>query len=297
VQTGYVGSRAHKLLTMWYLNRAQPVAGIPQTTATLNERRADQRIADYRLILNGSDAYYDAARVSLVLPRRHNLSMDISYWFSKALDLGSSYTNTAYDADSRLGRSQSEFETHKDLKGRSEFDQPHAFLWHISYATPGASRIFGGWTVAAITLLKNGTPFTVVSGSDAPGFGNVDGNGGDRPNLVDPSILGRTLGNPDTSAKLLPAAAFRFMQPTDPAGNLGRNTFRRGAIHNVNASLARAWALRSDMRLTFRVESINCFNTPQFAEPGVEVSSPNFGQITNTLNDGRTFRVGLQFGF
>ena len=71
------------------------------------------------------------------------------------------------------------------MKGRSEFDQPHAFLWRASYT-------LRGWTFAAVTLLKTGTPFTVVSGSDAPGFGNVDGNGGDRPNLVDPSILGRT---------------------------------------------------------------------------------------------------------
>lgn len=297
VQAGYVGSRAHKLLSMWYLNRAEPVQGIPQTTATLNARRADQSIADYRLVLNGSDAYYDAARVSLVLPRRHNLSMDISYWFSKALDLGSSYTNTAYDADSRLGRSQSEFDTHKDMKGLSEFDQPHAFLWHLSYTTPAVSRVFGGWTITAITLLKNGTPFTVVSGSDAPGFGNVDGNGGDRPNLLDPFILGTTIGNPDTSRQLLRASAFAFIHPTDAAGNLGRNTFRRGGIHNVNASLLRVWTLRSEIRLTFRAESINLSNTPQFAEPGVELSSPNFGQITNTLNDGRTFRLGLVFAF
>mgnify|MGYP006951267159 CR=1 FL=1 len=55
---------------MWYLNRAQPVPGIPQTTATWNERRANQAIADYRLVLNGSDAYYDAGRVSVALPRR-----------------------------------------------------------------------------------------------------------------------------------------------------------------------------------------------------------------------------------
>ena len=41
LQLGYVGSRGHKLLTMWYLNRAHPVAGIPLTTATINERRAD----------------------------------------------------------------------------------------------------------------------------------------------------------------------------------------------------------------------------------------------------------------
>jgi hypothetical protein len=290
VQTGYVGSRAHKLLNMWYLNRSRPVPGIPQTTATINERRPDPRIAEYRLVLNGSDAYYDAGRVTLVVPRWHNLTMDVSYWYSKAMDLGSSYTNTAYDLDSRLGRSQSEFNTHDDMKGRSEFDQPHAFLWHASYT-------MRGWTLALVTLLKNGTPFTVASGSDSPGYGNVDGNGGDRPNLIDPSILGRTIGNPDTSAKLLPRTAFGFMQPTDAAGNLGRNTFRRGGIHNLNASLARTWVVASEMRLTLRAESINFFNTPQFAEPGLELASPNFGQITNTLNDGRTFRFTLQFAF
>ena len=80
-------------------------------------------------------------------------------------------------------------------------------------------------------------------------------------------------------------------------GNLGRNTFRRGGIRNVNASLSRAWTLRREARLTFRAESVNLFNTPQFAEPGVEVASPSFGQITNTLDDGRTFRVGVLVGF
>ena len=113
-----------------------------------------------------------------------------------------------------------------------------------------------------------------------------------------PSILGRTIGNPDTSASTAagrpPSAS---SGPPTPPGNLGRNTFRRGGIHNVNASLSRAWALGSDMRLTFRAESINFFNTPQFAEPGLELSSPNFGQITNTLNDGRTFRLTLQFAY
>jgi len=44
-----------------------------------------------------------------------------------------------------------------------------------------------------------------------------------------------------------------------------------------------------------RAESINLFNTPQFAEPGTELANGNFGQITNTLNDGRTFRFGAQF--
>jgi hypothetical protein len=44
------------------------------------------------------------------------------------------------------------------------------------------------------------------------------------------------------------------------------------------------------------VESINLSNTPQFAEPGTTLTDPNFGVITNTLNDGRTFRVTLRLG-
>ena len=48
---------------------------------------------------------------------------------------------------------------------------------------------------------------------------------------------------------------------------------------------------------TFRAESINLTNTPQFAEPGLSLAAPNFGQINNTLNDGRTFRFLLRLVF
>ncbi len=297
IEAGYVGSRSHKLLIMWYRNRGQPVPGIPLTTATINERRADLSIADLRWVLNGSRGYYDAARVSLVVPRRRGLAMEAAYWFSKAMDLGSAYTNTAYDADSRLSRSQWELETRGDMKGLSDFDQPHALLWRGTWVAPGRRRLLRGWELAGVVLLKKGTPFTVVSGSDAPGYGNVDGNGADRPHLLDPSILGRTIGDPDTSRARLPRAAFAYIQPGEPRGNLGRNTFRKGGIANVNAALSRTWTLDSSKRVVLRAESVNLTNTPQFAPPGFELANPNFGAITNTLNEGRTFRFAVQVGW
>ena len=271
---------------------------MPQTTATINQRRPDPRYAEIRWVLNGSRGFFDAGRATLVVPRWRGVSIDLSYWFSKAIDLGSSYTNTAYDADSRLGRSQSEFETHRDMRALSTFDQPHALLWRASWASPpNLGKLGRGWNLSAVTLLKSGTPFNVVTGSDGPGFGNVDGNGGDRPHLVDPSVLGRTIGNPDTSRALLPRAAFRYMTPLEERGNLGRNIFRKGGIANINAAVSRTWTIVAEKRLTFRAESINAFNTPQFAEPGVDLVNPNFGTITNTLNDGRTLRFLLQFGW
>ena len=297
IQVGYVGSRALKLFQMWFDNRARPVAGIDQTTATVNGRRPDStRLEVFRLV-NASRAYFDAGRVTLIVPRSRGFNVDLSYWLSKSIDLGNDYTSTLSGVDARQGRSQSESGVHSDLKGRSNFDQPHAFLARGAYDTPKFGRLVGSWTLGAVVLLKTGTPFSVESGSDAPGFGNVDGQGGDRVNLVDTSLLGRTIGDPTDSARLLPRAGFAFIRPTDVRGNLGRNTFRKGGIANWNASLSRTWKPAAGVTVTLRAESVNLFNTPQFAEPSRELSSPSFAKITNTLNDGRVFRFFLRLRF
>ncbi len=304
LQLGYVGSRTHKLFQMWFTNRADAVAGIPHTTATINQRRPNQNVLEVLRLLNGSRAYFDAGRVTVVAPRARGISLDVSYWFSKAMDLGNDYTSTLSGVDARQGRSQAEHPVHADLKGRSLFDQPHALLLRGSYDMPAPGvrpgwlrRLAGGWTLSGVFLLKNGTPFSVESGSDGPGFGNVDGQGGDRPHLLDPSVLGRTIGDPDNSQRLLTAAAFGFIQPNEKRGNLGRNTFRRGKIANVNAALERTWPVSREWSLQLRAETINFLNTPQFAEPSFNLVSPSFGKITNTLNDGRAFRFRLRLQF
>jgi hypothetical protein len=73
--------------------------------------------------------------------------------------------------------------------------------------------------------------------------------------------------------------------------------FRKGGIYNVNAAVARRFTLAREKSLQFRAESINLFNTAQFAAPGASLTNPEFGMITNTLNDGRTFRIQMSFDF
>ncbi len=302
VQLGYAGSRTPKIIQMWYINRARVLSGLPLTTATIDARRPDQQLSEVKHMLNGSFAWYDAARATLVLPRWRGLSVDASYWFSKALDVGANYSDTA--SNRTQNRGQSEFDSHRDLKGLSDFDQPHAFLARIAYDMPALAgepvllrRLAAKWNLSAVVSLKNGTPFLVQSGSDAPGYGNVDGALGDRPNILDPSILGRTIGHPDTSASLMPRSAFAYIKPGELAGNLGRNTFRKGGIYNVNAALARRFSAPHDTAVQFRAESVNLFNTAQFAAPGANLTDQDFGMITNTLNDGRTFRFQLSLEF
>ena len=301
---GYIGSRTVKLYYQWYANRALPVAGVPLTTDTITIRRPDTRYYDDRKVRNMARAYFDAGRAAVTSPAWHGTTFEAAYWFSKAIDTGSNYTTLAAGEDPRNEVSQSELDVSKDLRGPSVFDQRHALSLRWSWDLPklqsgalGARHWLGGWSASAVFLAKTGMPFTVITGSDGPGFGNVDGDGGDRPTLVDRSVLGRTIDNPETARQMLPAAAFRFLTPGEPRGNLGWDTFRRGGIRNLNASLSRTWALHREQALTFRAESVNFTNTPQFADPITDLSSSAFGLITNTLNEGRTFQFTLQVRF
>ena len=303
LEVGYVGSRSIRLLNLWNTNRGRPVSGIPLTTGTVNERRADARYFEVRRVVNSSRGYYDAAKARLVIPGWRGLTLDTSYWFSKAIDLGGDFVNTASGSDAWWGQSPSELDVHGTMRGLSSFHQPHSLLARVSYETP---TLFGpawiretisGWQVSGVVLLKSGTPFPIDTGSDGPGFGNVDGTGRDRPNLLDPSVLGRAIDNPDTSRAMMPVSAFGFLELGQASGTLGRHVLRKDAINNINLSLSRSWPLGADTAIDLRAESINFFNSPQFAEPGRDLASPNFGQITNTLNDGRTFRFLLQFSF
>ena len=304
VDLAYVGSRSHKILSMFFLNRARPVEGIEQITGTVNRRRPDQRYFNVLHVTNGSRGFFDAGRATLRMPRWAGLNLEASYWWSKSIDLGGSYLNTAANANRRLTESPSEFDVHGELRGVSTFDQPHAALINFSYQTAGlASRgrwlrsLFGAWQLSSVLLFKSGTPFSVLAGSDAPGYGNVDGSQSDTPLLQDPQILGRSIDDPDTSFDRLPRSAFGYIAPTDLRGNLGRNTFRRDGIANINMAVSKSWTLGGDNALLLRAESLNFTNHPQFEGPGANLAEANFGRITNTLNDGRTFRFTLRLTF
>jgi len=297
LEAAYVGSRTWKLLYMQYLNRAVVVPGIAQTTTTINARRPDNRYFDYREIANTARAYYDAGKISYTLASKNGLTIDSAYWFSKAIDTGATFVNIAAGDDSNQGHSQVADNINGDLRGLSNFHQTNAYLSRVSYQLARRTNLLRDWRFSGVFVAKSGTPFSVITGSDAPGYGNVDGVSGDRPNLVNRSILGKTFSHPDQAPKILTRESFAFIEPTAARGNLGMNTFRRAGFRNLNLSVERRFPIRQDNAISFRAESINATNTPQFAEPVWDLSNPAFGKITNTLNDGRTFRFSLSLEF
>lgn len=299
---GYVGSRSFKLLNGYTINRAQPRPGIPLTLDTVDVRRADPRYYDVRNVINAGIGYFDAAQATLDLPSRHGIQGSVTYTFGKAIDQGADFTTTAANRDVNRSRAQSEFYQLQDKKSLSNFDSPHSLLlnytWDLPKVRSGAlSRlVLNDWQVSGVSMLKTGTPLSLFVGSDAPGFGNVDGGPSDRPSIIDPSILGMTIPHPDIAPQILRRDRFAYIQPNESRGNIGRNTLRKARIANWNASVTKQWVVGThrEWRAQLRGEVYNLTNTPQFDEPQRNLTSPSFGKITNTLNDGRVFQIGLR---
>ncbi len=306
LRLGYVGSRSFKLFGVFALNRAQILPGIPLTSDNVNERRADPRYSEIINIVNSGIAYLDAARVEVEKRYSSGLSWRATYTFSKAIDLGPDYSSTAANSELSSGRNQSENDAFRDLKGLSNFDSPHAFSLNTIYDLPNLGRanhwtrhLLNSWQFNAVLLLKKGTPLTLFVGSDSPGFGNVDGSPSERPNILDPSILGMTVGDPDEAPQILRRDRFAYIKPGEQRGNIGRGTFRKSSIRNLNLALTKFWHADNGGKWTLllRTEAYNLSNTPQFDEPQRNLTSPAFGKITNTLNDGRIMQFRLQIGF
>lgn len=299
----YIGSRTIKTLNSYIVNRAEHLPGVESTTKNVDQRRADSRYYDVKWIVNGGVAYLDAAQASFEMPQYRGLAWGLTYTFSKAIDEGVDYSATAANRDLLNTRSQWQYDSLKDKKGLSNFDSTHATLLYYSWDLPRATRgngwlgkVFNGWQISGGTLLKSGTPLTLFLGSDAPGFGNVDGGPSDRPNIVDPSILGTTISHPNVAPLILRRERFAYIRIGENRGSLGRGTFRKQGIANFNTALAKQWRASGarEWSVQLRAEAFNLANHAQFDEPQRNLSSPSFGRITNTLNDGRVMQLSLR---
>ena len=91
----YVGSRTWKLFQTLHSNRAGRPEGVPITTGTINDRRPDQNFFAVNTITNMGRAYFDAAQLSLDQIFNAGVSLRASYTFSKAIDTGGDFSNTA----------------------------------------------------------------------------------------------------------------------------------------------------------------------------------------------------------
>jgi hypothetical protein len=161
--------------------------------------------------------------------------------------------------------------------------------------------LLNGWSVSGVTNFQSGIPFNVLAGRDLSGDGVV---GGDRPDIVDLSILGRSFDNPNVVVPRTAFATPAFIAPTAAApgkvgtyGTLPRNAFRRDGLNNWDFAVARKFRLKEGVGLQFRGEFFDLFNHTQFNGPVINLASSVFGQIRSAANPPRNIRLALKLSF
>jgi len=302
-QIGYVGNRTHKLYFPFVSNRAEPVPGIPATLETIDERRPDQRFFDVQTVINSGTAYYDGLKVGLTRSLTHGLAFGVNYFFSKSLSNTTDFATTLNREIAFLFNQHNQ-DFHADLRGPTPFDHRHILTVRYSYDFPFEfsngllSTLLEGWQIAGVSEYRTGLWYRIKSSSDAPGFGNVDGVRDDRPNVVNPDILGKTFDNPDTAPDLLKPEFFNTDVPAGGGGDSPFFGFRRAPINNTNLALTKSFTLfQRERLLQFRMEARNMLNRAWFGRPGDIFPSEVFGKIIHTQNKGRVIQFMIRLNF
>ena len=161
---------------------------------------------------------------------------------------------------------------------------------------PVTNAILGNFQVTLIQRISSGFPVPLIdsinnSGTTFSSGGNAyDWN---RPNRV----AGCDPGNA-AHGKLQWINSSCFVAPlAGELGNAGRVPATGPDFVNTDFSVIKQIGLPREMGLNFRAEFFNLFNHPQFGSPVADVSSPGFGFVQSTVNNGRLIQLALKLTF
>jgi hypothetical protein len=315
---------------------APPAGMISITQPRTNARRTNGAYGGYMIVSNASWSYYNALQVMYTQRAFRGLNLSASYAWSKNIDTGTEATSVG-TGDTNFAISQ--YQSAQSMRGLSRTAQPQRLVLSYVYDLPFFSsqkgpaalgrfapvvgRALGGWQLAGNTTFASGTPFTIFLGYDL----NGDGIGGDRPYLLDPTILGRSVDNaridPSTGKQyaqaVLPLSAFTptaaqaaakawpWYPGSGVVGSLGRNTFWIQGINNWDISVIKNVRIHERHMLTYRLEMYNTFNRVQFGFPAytsvVDTSvagyqlQPLLGRISSLNNSPRNMLMMLKYSF
>jgi Carboxypeptidase regulatory-like domain/TonB dependent receptor-like, beta-barrel len=238
------------------------------------------------LYSSGASSNYHALQVSFSKRLSRGILINGNYTWAKNIEEGLTH--------------QDSYNIRGD-RGLTTIDIAHRFVISYLYELPfgkgrkfGANApglldaIIGGWQFNGITTFQSGTPLTITANNTAGLFNPLT-----RPNTngKDPRLSGKVDERLnkyfDTSVYSQPAA-FTF-------GNVGPTVnIRNDGVRNFDLSLFKQFAPIEKVRVQFRVEALNAFNTPHFGSPTTSVTANTFGQITSQANSPRQLQFGLK---
>ena len=303
MEIGYFGSESHFLPRFHYLN--YPIPGTGSSTA----REPWPELSPIQYTEGLSNANYNSLTGKFTKRLSQGLSLLLAYTFSKSIDDGSAVRSATQESGLQIDQCV------ECERGLSVFNQTHRFTASILYALPfgkgqkfldrgGVSNVaLGGWQLTSIVTAGSGFPDSITTGTNRSGTTATD-----RPNVV----YGQNLvPSSQTTGEWFNIDAFSE-NGVGQFGNAGRDIMIGPGIVDWDASLMKNFNFTEQRYLQFRFEVFNLMNHPNFADPGLSLTSNqltstglpivgtgSFGQISATRAgiDMRELQFSLKFIF
>ena len=233
--------------------------------------------ADFETVLvtrNSATSDYHALQFKFNRRLSRGLEALASYTWSHSIDIASNDSGP-FNTPAALGT--------KMDRGDSDFDVRHSVTLAASYDVPAPkkqnvlSRLGRNWSLDTLLVARSATPVTALGPFVVVGSSIFN----TRPDIV-PGVPLYLRGPQYPGGKAFNGNAF-----TDPAsgeqGNLRRNVLRGFGAWQQDLTVRRQFHFGERVTLQFRAEFFNVFNHPNFGSPVASLSSPLFGQSTQTL--------------
>ena len=200
-----------------------------------------------------------------------------SYSFSHSIDISS--TDAAFAYLDPVGSV-----TNPNIdRGDSDFDIRHSFTGAVITDLPvlGTNdvlrKILGSWSLNGFVLSRSAPPVDIVGAQISAGVAVFTPRPDIKPGL--PLVL---YGSQYPGGKVFNPEAFT-PAPSGQQGDLRRNILRGFGAWQADLGLQRRCHLTNKMELRFHLEFFNILNHPNFGGPDDTLTSPLFGQSTQTL--------------
>jgi hypothetical protein len=249
----------------------------------------------------GATSLYNSLQLRLQKRFSQGLTLLVSYTASKMMDDASSNNTSNFNG---TGTNQDAYNWRGDWS-LSTADVSQRFVTSFVYSLPfGRGRRFGahwngfvdgvlgGWQTNGILTAQTGAPVALSASSVCQIFCS-----GERPNsngqnaALSSSVVNR-LNEYFNVADFSQPAAYTFGDVSRTLPNI-----RNPGLVNLDFSLFKSFRLTEKVRLEFRAETFNAFNSVQFGGPNGSVSSSSFGVITSQANTPRQNQLALKVLF
>lgn len=294
LEVAYFGSKGTKLTAQMLDNIAPAPSPNPNNLQTVKFPGRSP------WVLNGYNEYnseYNALAVRIQRQFVHGLSYLVAYTYSKNIDQVDNLSSgnifgTATENPTRwngyLNRGLAGFDITNVLSATGTWKIPGHTRYHV------VNGVVSGWELSDILTLHSGMPFSVYISGDNENVGTIFGRQSQFPQQVATTHIDHR-----TPAQWFNTAAF-VVPAYGTRGNVMRNSaaLKSGGLVNDDMTLGKAWTVYGEnTQFELRGEFFNLFNHTNLGFPGQTVGSSNFGQVSSTLNSGRTVQLAAKLHF